>query len=251
MYRERMAHGFVAPFLSIRQLMDILGNEEHAEIISWLPHGRGFMIYKKKQFETDVMSHYFNKNSKYTSFTRKLNRWGFVRVTRGPEMGAYYHKFFKRGESRLCMQMSCQRPSGMGVEGFGGAEAQPATSLPPQMTNMQQQQANFNANMPGAGQTNFLQMQQQQHMQLLMRHREQMLQREAAMMRAGQVAGGSQNAAMMQMGQMGMNPQMMKQAALSGGQGMAQGQAGMMMAGMMGMHPQNMSMGGHYPQNRM
>lgn len=45
---------------------------------------------------------------KYTSFTRKLNRWGFTRVTRGPETGAYYHKYFQRGDTRLCMQMSCQ-----------------------------------------------------------------------------------------------------------------------------------------------
>ena len=32
------------------------------------------------------------KQSKYTSFTRKLKRWGFTRVTTGAEQGAYYHK---------------------------------------------------------------------------------------------------------------------------------------------------------------
>lgn len=87
--------------------MELLSNEEHVDIITWLPHGKAFIIYKKKKFAADVLPRYF-KQSKFTSFTRKLNRWGFTRVTRGPETGAYYHKFFQRDEPRLCMQMSCQ-----------------------------------------------------------------------------------------------------------------------------------------------
>ena len=89
------------------QLMEILNLEQHADIITWLPHGKAFIIYKKKKFAAEVLPVYF-KQSKFTSFTRKLNRWGFTRVTRGPETGAYYHKFFQRDDSRLCMQMSCQ-----------------------------------------------------------------------------------------------------------------------------------------------
>jgi len=90
-----------------QRLMEILSDEEHADVISWLPHGKGFIMYKKKKFAAHVLPKYF-KQSKFTSFTRKLNRWGFVRVTRGPETGAYYHQFFQRGNLRLCMQMSCQ-----------------------------------------------------------------------------------------------------------------------------------------------
>jgi len=93
-----------------QRLMEILNNEEHSDVISWLPHGKGFIMYKKKKFAAQVLPKYF-KQSKFTSFTRKLNRWGFVRVTRGPETGAYYHQFFQRGNLRLCMQMSCQSSS--------------------------------------------------------------------------------------------------------------------------------------------
>ena len=71
--------------------MDILGNEDNAHIISWLPHGNGFAIHKKKTFANEVLPKYF-KASKFTSFTRKLNRWGFSRVPRGPETGSYFHK---------------------------------------------------------------------------------------------------------------------------------------------------------------
>jgi HSF-type DNA-binding len=88
-------------------LIEILGKEEISDVISWLPHGKGFLIYKKKKFALEVLPKYF-KQAKFTSFTRKLNRWGFSRVTRGPETGAYYHKLFQRGDLRLCMQMSCQ-----------------------------------------------------------------------------------------------------------------------------------------------
>lgn len=87
--------------------MEILSGDEINDVISWLPHGKGFIIYKKKKFAAEVLPVYF-KQSKFTSFTRKLNRWGFTRVTRGPETGAYYHKYFQRGDLRLCMQMSCQ-----------------------------------------------------------------------------------------------------------------------------------------------
>ena len=88
--------------------MEILEDEEYSDVISWLPHGRGFVIFKKKAFEEKILPKHFNKQSKYSSFTRKLNRWRFVRVTRGPESGAYYHPCFRRGGHRLCMQMSCQ-----------------------------------------------------------------------------------------------------------------------------------------------
>jgi uncharacterized membrane protein len=71
--------------------MKILSNPSYSDIIAWLPHGKGFILLQKRMFAEEVLPKFF-KQSKFASFTRKLNRWGFVRVTRGPEMGAYYHK---------------------------------------------------------------------------------------------------------------------------------------------------------------
>ena len=88
------------------QLHEILSKEEHQSIMSWLPHGKGFFIHKKKALAEKVLPYYF-KESKFTSFTRKLNRWGFTRVTRGPESGAYYHPFFQRGNLRRTLLMTC------------------------------------------------------------------------------------------------------------------------------------------------
>ena len=74
-----------------QKLMAVLDNDQMSDIVTWLPHGKGFIILQKKRFASEVMPLYF-KHSKFTSFTRKLNRWGFTRVARGPESGAYYHK---------------------------------------------------------------------------------------------------------------------------------------------------------------
>jgi hypothetical protein len=44
---------------------------------------------------------------KYSSFTRKLHRWGFTKLLRGRDMSAYSHKKFKRGNLELCQEMRC------------------------------------------------------------------------------------------------------------------------------------------------
>jgi hypothetical protein len=90
--------------------MEILTSDDHADTISWLPHGRSFIIYKKKTFAATVLPKFF-KATKFTSFTRKLNRWGFTRVTRGPEMGSYYHRQFLRDSPELCLRMSSHTSS--------------------------------------------------------------------------------------------------------------------------------------------
>jgi hypothetical protein len=92
------------------QLFEILEDEGNAEAVSWLPHGKGFTIHKKELFSDKVLPRYF-KESKFTSFTRKLNRWGFSRVTRGSEAGSYYHPYFQKGNLRRTLLMQCtQRP---------------------------------------------------------------------------------------------------------------------------------------------
>jgi len=92
------------------QLMEVLSNESLSDIITWLPHGKGWFIRDKGRFEKEVMPLYFdNPQSKYTSFTRKLNRWNFYRVSSGSENGAYYHPLFLRDNKSLCSRMTCSR----------------------------------------------------------------------------------------------------------------------------------------------
>jgi len=93
------------------QLMGILNKGENKNIIAWLPHGKAFFICHRKAFVEKVLNLHFKNNSKYTSFTRKLNRWGFTRVNRGPEEAAYFHMFFQRDNYSLCRHMTCSSSS--------------------------------------------------------------------------------------------------------------------------------------------
>lgn len=83
-------------------------------IVSWLPHGRAFRVKNKELFVAKMMSTYF-KQTKFKSFQRQLNLWGFTRITDGADAGAYYHKYFIRSEPALCKLMTRQKIKGAGA----------------------------------------------------------------------------------------------------------------------------------------
>ena len=87
--------------------MSILCNEKYNNIISWSTDGRGFMIKKKRIFSDEILPIYFSRNLKYASFIRRLSRWGFQRIRRGPNMGLYHHPLFRKDNFELCLKMHC------------------------------------------------------------------------------------------------------------------------------------------------
>jgi len=91
------------------KLYKLVSDNTIRDIIQWLPGGRAFIIHDKKRFASEILPRYF-KQSQFTSFTRKLSRWNFIRVTRGPLMGAYYHELFQKDKPSLCRMMSCKNP---------------------------------------------------------------------------------------------------------------------------------------------
>ena len=89
------------------KLYEILSRNDIADIISWSPHGRSWKVHKPKVFEERIIPQYF-KHSKYNSFTRQVNGWGFHRITQGLDHNAYYHELFLRGLPHLCKHMRRQ-----------------------------------------------------------------------------------------------------------------------------------------------
>ncbi|KAL7530440.1 hypothetical protein ACHAXR_003498 [Thalassiosira sp. AJA248-18] len=85
-------------------LFDIISMPEHAHIISWMPHGKSFIIHDKHLFAAMILPRYFD-GAKFTSFTRRLKRWSFVRSPRGPELGAYSNPYFARDDPELVEKM--------------------------------------------------------------------------------------------------------------------------------------------------
>lgn len=86
--------------LFFRQLHNMLMQESSNSngCVKWLPDSKGFTITDKDVFSENILRRYFGE-AKYASFTRRLKRWGFKRITKGQDSGAYYHDAFHRGMS--------------------------------------------------------------------------------------------------------------------------------------------------------
>lgn len=86
------------------KMHSILSRPDLADIICWMPHGRSWRVLKPREFEIKVIPTYF-EHSKFSSFIRQANGWGFRRVTQGRDRNSYYHPMFLRGLPHLCKEM--------------------------------------------------------------------------------------------------------------------------------------------------
>lgn len=89
------------------KLMELLNSEEYQESMCWLPNGNAFALHPPK-FLKEILPKHF-EGTKFESFTRKLNRWGFKRIAgedAPEETFAYSHHLFKRDYAELCRGMS-------------------------------------------------------------------------------------------------------------------------------------------------
>lgn len=134
-------HALTSP-LSL-QLMKVLSTRRFNDIICWTPDGTSFSIIRPKAFASEILPLYF-KEAKYSSFTRKLHRWGFQRHLRGVDTGSFYHKNFQRGRLDLLDLMTCYKPreasaraagkfpksTSSGSSMLGGSQGQPPM-MPP------------------------------------------------------------------------------------------------------------------------
>ena len=98
------------------KLYAMLSSVEHdgySDVVSWQPHGRCFLVHKPEKFKA-ILPRYF-KLSKVASFQRQLNLYGFIRLSRGLDKGAYYNELFLRGKPWLCEKILRVKLNGTGV----------------------------------------------------------------------------------------------------------------------------------------
>mmetsp|Transcript_11165 Transcript_11165/g.25869 ORF Transcript_11165/g.25869 Transcript_11165/m.25869 type:complete len:249 (-) Transcript_11165:138-884(-) len=75
--------------------------------IAWLPDGKSFVIRNPDEFTRKVLPKFF-KATKFSSFTRKLYRWGFRQVNRGigPDDPIIFgNEYFQRDNAEMMVKM--------------------------------------------------------------------------------------------------------------------------------------------------
>jgi hypothetical protein len=65
------------------RMLSELEAQEKADVAGWLPHHRAFLVHKPDVFVREVLPAYFKGQSKWSSFSRQLNLYGFQRVVSG------------------------------------------------------------------------------------------------------------------------------------------------------------------------
>lgn len=128
--------GVTVPFpMKLHNMLEQIAQYENEleHIVSWQPHGRCFLVHKIKEFQEDVLPRFFQQR-KYASFQRQLNLYGFSRLTKGPDRGAYYHELFLRGKSILCRGIYRMKVKGTGSRMASNPDQEPnfysMTSMP-------------------------------------------------------------------------------------------------------------------------
>ena len=97
-----MEYGFL---VRLRMMLDDVEKYGHQTIVSWLSHGKSFMIHDRSFFCDHILPHYFK--TKLTSFRQTLRSYGFAQMGgNGWDSSSYYHKLFVRDDPSLCEGLS-------------------------------------------------------------------------------------------------------------------------------------------------
>jgi hypothetical protein len=130
--RQPAKGGVTVPFpLKLHEMLDQIEADGLADVISWQPHGRCFVVHEPKSFSDSVMPTYF-RQTKFASFQRQLNLYGFSRLTSGRDKGGYYHELFLKGKRFLCHRIVRLKIKGTGVRKASSPETEPQFyNMPP------------------------------------------------------------------------------------------------------------------------
>jgi HSF-type DNA-binding len=88
--------------LKLHKMLENAHRDGIDHIVSWVDDGNGFKVHNSDAFTKEVMPMFFDQ-TKYESFRRQLNLYGFTRISRGLRRGIYSHPKFVAGNRPLVM----------------------------------------------------------------------------------------------------------------------------------------------------
>jgi HSF-type DNA-binding len=74
---------------------------------------RCFVVHDKKEFVDQILCLWF-RQSKWASFQRQLNMYGFQRLSHGVDKGGYYHELFLQNAPQMARQIQRHKIKGKG-----------------------------------------------------------------------------------------------------------------------------------------
>jgi len=111
--------------------VDATGMGYEIPLIAWSDTGRAFRIADVQLFATLILPKYF-RTSKFSSFQRNLNLYGFTKVRRGPETDMYAHPEFIRGQVDSLVKLrklkTTERKSAKGPKGTSSVPSSSSSS---------------------------------------------------------------------------------------------------------------------------
>lgn len=110
--------------VTLHFMLNELKSDGLDHIISWQPHGRCFVVHKQTLFVETVLPMWF-RQSKFASFQRQLNLYGFKRLTSGRDKGGYYHELFLRGKPHLANKIPRTKLKNDGARKSTSPETEP------------------------------------------------------------------------------------------------------------------------------
>jgi hypothetical protein len=81
-------------------------SQKFDHIVSWQPHGRCFKVHQPLRFVDEVMPKWF-QHTKFASFRRQLNLYGFSRLTTGADYSGYDPILWNPSQNHVTRQLIC------------------------------------------------------------------------------------------------------------------------------------------------
>lgn len=73
--------------MALYGLLEDVETNGTASVVSWRPSGTAFKVEKRDEFVNEILPKYF-KQTKFKSFVRQLNLWGFTCIDKGQDKGS-------------------------------------------------------------------------------------------------------------------------------------------------------------------